>query len=178
MTQPESNIFHQVLNDFSLGISDCAPILVHSTASAESDPTAISLNAWTLKKQISAPRIVVTDFANAGGRDAWKRGIYAFVVCNFALVAFQDALSVLKDVHHTLKAKGVAIVTCWKGEGLTSGEEELKELMDQAGWERGMVKVFERKEKPITGCGAAGAGQRDLREAWIVLAKKWDELYG
>lgn len=178
MTQPESDIFHQALDDFPLGISDGASILVHNTASAGSDPTATTLKDWAAKKRISAPRITVADFADTGGRNEWQRGIYAFVVCNFALAAFQDALDVLKDVHHTLKAKGVAIVTCWKGEGFVGGEEELKELMDKAGWERGMVKVFESKERQMEGGGDAASGPRDAREAWIVLAKKWDELYG
>lgn len=151
-------ILTSALNEFPIGIPDRANILVHASSSS---PDASSvLNTWTASRKLDPPLFTTADFRDSATHNAWDRGVYPFAVCHFCLGEFAEPLNVLKDVHHTLKGRGILVLTCWKGQGDEGGEEGLRELLDQAGWERGGVKVFARGE------------------AWVVLARKWDDLCG
>jgi ubiquinone/menaquinone biosynthesis C-methylase UbiE len=247
----------------AMAINGSSTIL--DNAAGPGTATEAIINWCSTQNMSHLPRITATDFVPAmidatnaiKAKDPKWEGVTAQVMdsqtltfssntfthifCNFSIFTFTRPKDVLKEIHRTLKPKGIAVVSCWKHFGvdqlmraaqkLVKGDEYASSLkmagpefttqgylagmVEEAGWERGKIRTLEVSTL-ITGENLAGlvefmsgnfvapalvgwtdeekskwpeavvkATEQETQkhgglklESWVVLARKWDELYG
>jgi ubiquinone/menaquinone biosynthesis C-methylase UbiE len=163
---------------------------VHDNASGPGTATE-AIMIWSQSQDTNgSPSVVATDYVPAmiealnvikSKNDTWANvtaevqdshsltyanDAFSHTICNFSVFTFTDPLTVLKEIHRTLKPKATAVITTWKrfaignimraaqkavqgtavdalqmpGEEFAS-EDYLANMVVQAGWEQNNIRT-------------------------------------
>jgi len=207
------DVWGEILQTQDLGITSDS--VIHDNAAGPGTATEALIDRFRSRGE-PAPQIVVTDYVPAmieafealrkgGTPSSWNNveakvvdsadlsefedGTFSHSICNLSVFTFTRPAECLREMHRTLTAGGVAVVTSWKRFAAAELMAAAQNIVKGAGWSEAHavpVNGPEWFEEGYTARMVAEAGfpadQTDTLVVRHVVQKRagsdWDGLYG